>query len=209
MLIVGAGGFAKQLLEIFEQLGQLNKVMLFDDYTEPLRKSLYDLPILHSLGEVEQLFKHDNRFILGVGNPQKRYEISQKFSRLNGELTTLISPRTNISHINITIGKGVTILTNSIIENGVKIGEGCLINIGAYITHDVQIGEYTEISPGVKISGGCSVGRLCFLGTGSILIPKVQIGESSVVAAGAVVTENVPPGVMVAGVPAEIKKRLK
>jgi len=41
-----------------------------------------------------------------------------------------------------------------------------------------------------------------FIGTGSILLPGVRIGEGAVVAAGAVVTEDVPPGALVGGVPA-------
>jgi 2,3,4,5-tetrahydropyridine-2-carboxylate N-succinyltransferase len=41
---------------------------------------------------------------------------------------------------------------------------------------------------------------------GAIVIERVVIGNGSVVAAGAVVTENVPDNVMVAGIPARIIK---
>ena len=40
-------------------------------------------------------------------------------------------------------------------------------------------------------------------------MPGVTIGENSLVAAGAVVTKNVPPYTMVAGVPAKVVKGLK
>ena len=45
-----------------------------------------------------------------------------------------------------------------------------------------------------------------WIGTGAIILPGVTIGEYSVVAAGAVVTKNVPPYSMVAGVPAKVVK---
>ena len=47
-----------------------------------------------------------------------------------------------------------------------------------------------------------------FLGIGATVIPDIEIGKGTIVAAGAVVTQNVPPNVLVAGVPAVIKKTI-
>lgn len=46
------------------------------------------------------------------------------------------------------------------------------------------------------------------LGVASLILPGVTIGKESLVAAGAVVRSNVPPRVMVAGIPAQVKKKL-
>ena len=46
------------------------------------------------------------------------------------------------------------------------------------------------------------------IGANAVVLEGVRIGEGSVVAAGAVVTENVPSGVMVAGMPAKIIKNI-
>ncbi len=48
-----------------------------------------------------------------------------------------------------------------------------------------------------------------WIGAGAILLPGVTIGEYSLVAAGAVVTKDVLPYTMVAGVPAKVTKELK
>ena len=48
--------------------------------------------------------------------------------------------------------------------------------------------------------------RGCYLGAGALLLPGVTVGERAVVAAGAVVTKDVPPGTVVAGVPARVIK---
>jgi carbonic anhydrase/acetyltransferase-like protein (isoleucine patch superfamily) len=55
---------------------------------------------------------------------------------------------------------------------------------------------------------GCVIESGCLIGSGSITLNRVVIGKGSVVAAGAVVSEgfNVPPGSLVAGVPATIKR---
>lgn len=53
------------------------------------------------------------------------------------------------------------------------------------------------------------IGDNCWIGAGAIILPGVTIGNGSVVAAGAVVNKDVPDNVMVAGVPAVVKKHLK
>ena len=50
--------------------------------------------------------------------------------------------------------------------------------------------------------------RWAWITIGVIILPGVTIGHNAVVAAGAVVTKDVPPFTMVAGVPAKIIKRL-
>ena len=46
------------------------------------------------------------------------------------------------------------------------------------------------------------------LGAGSLILPGVIVGKESLVAAGAVVRTDVPERVMVAGIPAKVKKQL-
>lgn len=52
------------------------------------------------------------------------------------------------------------------------------------------------------------IGDNVWVGANATILPGVTIGEMSVVAAGSVVTKSVPPGVLVAGNPAIIKKKL-
>lgn len=47
------------------------------------------------------------------------------------------------------------------------------------------------------------IGRRAFIGADAMILPGVTIGEDAVVAAGAVVTRDVPPRTVVAGVPAK------
>jgi acetyltransferase-like isoleucine patch superfamily enzyme len=83
-----------------------------------------------------------------------------------------------------------------------------LINLNCTIGHNSDIGEYTELSPGVHLSGHTTVGAFTTLGTGAVVLPGITIGQHAVIAAGSVVTKDVPGNVMVAGVPAQVKKEL-
>ncbi len=51
------------------------------------------------------------------------------------------------------------------------------------------------------------VGDRVWIGTGAIVLKGVTIGDGAVVAAGAVVTRDVPPNAVVAGVPAKVVGR--
>ena len=59
-----------------------------------------------------------------------------------------------------------------------------------------------------KMHAPVIIGDNVWVGANAIILPGVTIGDYSVVAAGAVVTKDVPSGVLVAGNPAIIKKRL-
>ena len=47
------------------------------------------------------------------------------------------------------------------------------------------------------------------IGSDTMLVAPVRVGKGSVTAAGSVVTEDVPPNTLVAGVPAVVKKKLQ
>jgi acetyltransferase-like isoleucine patch superfamily enzyme len=57
-----------------------------------------------------------------------------------------------------------------------------------------------EFAP-VEIGAGCDVG------IGAILLPGARIGDGAQIGAGAVVTGEVPPGAVAAGVPAKVLRR--
>ena len=204
MLIVGAGGFAKQILPIIERLGLINEVVFYDDYNNDTTSLIArNFRILRSEKELKEYFSlGDLRFINAVGGPLNRFTIHQKFCNFGAEPTTLIDLTSSISSFEVTIEAGCCILQNVVIEPSSTIGKGCLINLNSLITHDVSIGEFTEISPGVTLLGASKIGKSVFIGSGAIVLPKVEIGDNCVIGAGAVVNRSIPSGHRVVGVPA-------
>jgi len=57
-----------------------------------------------------------------------------------------------------------------------------------------------------RFEKSCVIGNDVWIGTGAILLRNLTIGDGAVIAAGAVVTGDVPPYAIVAGVPAKIVK---
>lgn len=111
-----------------------------------------------------------------------------------------------------TVGEGTRIGSFSQLDGSVKVGRRVNIQSQVYIPHLTEIGDDVFIGPAVRITNdpypvskkliGPKIGRGAVIGSGAIILPKVTIGEKAVVAAGAVVTKDVRPGMVVAGVPA-------
>lgn len=57
---------------------------------------------------------------------------------------------------------------------------------------------------------GCTIGDLCIIGMGSTVLDQVEVGERCIVGAGALLTPGtkVPPGHLVVGSPARVKRPL-
>lgn len=204
MLIVGAGGFAKQILPIVERLGLIDEVVFYDDYSNDKTSLISrNFRVLRSEKELAEYFKlGDLRFVNAVGGSLNRFNIHQKFCNLGAEPITVIDPISSISSAEVTIETGCCILQNVVIEPSTFIGKGCLINLNSLITHDVSVGDFTEISPGVTLLGASKIGKSVFVGSGAIILPKVEIGDNCVIGAGAVVNRSIPSGHRVVGVPA-------
>lgn len=210
MLIIGAKGFAKEVLEVVHQLNQLDNLVFYDDVNHDLPDLLYDrFRIVKNINDAIDYFqKVDKKFTLGIGNPTVRKMLFDKFVGIGGEFTSTISPRVSIGNFGNRIDSGCNIMTGTVITNDVTINIGCLINLNCTIGHDSYLGEFVELCPGVHISGNCRIGNYSFIGTNASVLPKLCIGSNVVVAAGSVVTKDVPDNCMVAGIPAVIKKEL-
>ncbi len=205
MLVVGAKGFAKELLEVIIQVNSKTDIVFYDDISRDLPELLFDkYPIYTNEKEAETyLRENDERFALGIGNPKLRCEFFKKFIALGGKPATVISPFAKIGIHNNSVQEGSNILTNVVIESNNSIGKGCLIHTGSLLSHDVSLGNFCEISPHVNLLGNVIIGDLCSIGTGSIILPKVTIGNNVIVGAGAVVTKDVADNKTVVGIPAK------
>lgn len=207
MLVIGAKGMAKELLELL--LGEMrlkeNEIVFYDDINTEDEFLYNKFKIIKNINAAINYFaSEDKRFSLGLGNPILRKQMAEKFMALGGELTSVISTSAKVGSFNTTISKGCQIMQGVIITNDVYLGEGVLVNLNSTISHDCIIGDYTEIACNVSIPGRCSIGKNVFIGSNATLMPDISIGDNSIIGAGTVVIKDVPANVRVVGNPNRI-----
>ncbi|HET8803272.1 MAG TPA: acetyltransferase [Aequorivita sp.] len=209
MLIIGAKGFAKEVLEIILEQGEEN-IVFFDDINLDNPHYLFDkYRILKSLQDAGDFFKKvDNQFTIGIGNPFFRKKMNDKFQEIGGVLESTISSEAVLGKYEVNIGIGSNILPNSIFSNSTTIGKCCIVYYNVTITHDCKVGDYVELSPGATLLGRCEVGDFSQIGSNATILPDVVIGKNVIIGAGCVVTKNVPDNSLVVGVPGKIIKTL-
>lgn len=87
----------------------------------------------------------------------------------------------------------------------VKIGNNCVIAPGvSFLTHDGSASLFRKEIPDLNVFGKIEIKDNCFIGARAILLYNVTIGPNAIVGAGAVVTKDVPPNTVVAGMPAKV-----
>jgi len=204
IVIFGAGGLGKEVLELINQINGVRPVWyvvgFFDDSVIPGTV----INGISVLGGFESLLKSNfTNVAVAVGNPETRANL---IGILRGKKTipNLIHPTASVPKDNISIGYGTIIAANVFLSVNVKMGDGILLNVGCSIGHDVVIGDFCTINPGCRISGSVRLGDCVFAGVGSILNNNISIVNNVKIGAGAVVIKSVEKKSTVFGNPARV-----
>lgn len=126
------------------------------------------------------------------------YSVIESFACINNAVGNVI-----IGH-HTRIGLHNTVIGPVTIGNHVNLAQGITITALNHIFSDPQ----KRIDEQGVSTTPVTIGDDIWIGANAVILPGVTIGNHSVVAAGAVVTKDVPPHSLVAGVPAKIIKQI-
>lgn len=112
------------------------------------------------------------------------------------------------------IGEHAVIMMGAVINTGAVVGEGSMVDMNAVLGGRAIVGRYCHIGAGAVLAGVIEPesavpvvveDEVC-IGANAVVLEGVRIGRGAVVAAGAVVTTDVPPDAVAAGMPARVVK---
>jgi len=173
---------------------------------EPIR---LDDPLYHKVqAVVSRTIKLNAKLNTSQDVDQVRKHLSEIIGTEIDASTIIFVPfYTNFGRF-ITIGKNVFInhACSFLDMGGITIEDNVLIGPKVNL-----ITENHPLNPGDRKALICKpivVKRNAWIGAAATILPGVTIGENSVVAAGAVVTTDVPPNTIVAGVPAKFIRNI-
>lgn len=115
----------------------------------------------------------------------------------------------------VVIGKNAVIMMGAILNIGAVIGENTMIDMNAVVGARAIIGKNCHIGAGAVVAGVLEppsntpviIEDDVLIGANAVLLEGVKVEKGAVVAAGSIVTRNVPPDTVVAGIPAKVIKK--
>ncbi|MFE5331523.1 acetyltransferase [Embleya sp. NPDC056575] len=208
LLLVGAGGFAREVAAALPDFraprGSSGWRLLgfLDDDPGRQDTEVDGVPVLGGADVVHKW--PDALVVVCTGSPAHWWSRSRVVARLGlpaERWATLVHvsavvPRT------CEVGPGVVLMAQTVLTTGVRIGAHAHTMPQVVLTHDDDVGEFATLAAGVRLAGGVVVGREAYLGAGALVREHRVIGARSLVGMGSVVTRDVPPAEVWAGVPA-------
>ncbi|MDP1921627.1 MAG: hypothetical protein Q8L14_35635 [Myxococcales bacterium] len=206
LVIVGAGGFAREVAWLIGAINQVTPTFEVVGFivTDLTRLTVHDSKVLGDLSWLEANLHTVDALANGIGTPGARLrvatELEARFPTL--EWPTLIHPSVLFDRSTATIGHGVILCAGVIGTVNLVVESFAMVNLACTLGHEAHLGRGSVLNPTVNISGGVQLGSGVLVGTGAQILQYVRVGEGATVGAGAVVTREVAPGDTVLGVPA-------
>jgi len=206
VVIVGAGGHGRVVLDIFRSNHQFEVVGFLDSNKGLHRQHVDGIEIMGDLSLAPRFGELGiGGALIAIGDNRIRQMYATTLEKAGVNLVCAIHPSSSIAD-NAQVGKNVVIAAGANICAHTIIDDSVIINTGSIIDHESLIGSGAHVCPGVRMAGHVIVKPLSFIGIGATVVQNVTIGESAVVGAGAVVLKDVPAYTTVVGVPAKVIK---
>lgn len=199
LCVFGASGHAKVLIDIALLTG-FDEIRLYDDRYQTIGQ-LMGLPVIGNWSDFLLAVRAGGQPAIAIGSNRIRERKLRELRQHVGECPSLIHPSAVISKY-ANLGPGVVVMANAVVNSSAIVGRGSILNTSSSVDHDCNLGEFVHLSPGARLAGNVTVGDRSWVGMNAAIREGVVLGRDVVVGAGAVVLQDVPDNLTVAGVPA-------
>lgn len=208
LLLVGAGGYAKEVAQIAKRLDPNSKRW---DRIVYVAVSRAEVGTELVFGRVEYCDEDilsgavTADVVLAVGEPHLRVRLAERYTKVPTlSFPNLIDPSVDYDPALITMGIGNVIHRNVTTTVNAVLGDFNFFNKNAIMSHDTTFGSFNSIMPGATILSNSRLGNACSIGANACVLPKVRIADRTTLGASSLLRHDVDePGHVFVGVPAK------
>lgn len=197
MIVFGASGHGKVIIEILESMGE-SRIEVWDDAPKPPMWE-YEVQLPAETGKAIA-----DQMVISIGVNEIRKKVAERFAA-SVKFGVAVHTSAHVSK-RAEVGEGTVIMANATVNADTKIGRHCIVNTCASIDHDCVLGDFSHVSPNATLSGDVHIGEGTHLGAGASVIQGVRIGKWCTIGAGTVVIKDIPDYATAVGNPARIIK---
>jgi acetyltransferase EpsM len=195
ILLIGGGGFAKEVHEIAD----LNGHRVIGYVADAV--GVVDLPHLGSVDRLSELRSQFDQIIVAFGAVDRRSlvrraELIDRIEEDGYEFASLVSPHATISR-GASVGAGAFVAHGVVVSVDAKIGKHAILNTSAVIGHDAIVGERAIIAPCAFLGGAAVIGKDCLVGPNAVVLEGRNVGHNVIISLGSLVLRNVADGMTI------------
>jgi sugar O-acyltransferase (sialic acid O-acetyltransferase NeuD family) len=195
ILIYGAGGHAKTIIDMVMQLDTYTIAGILDDNEKLAGTQVLGVPVLGDQTLLSSLTEKGVKLaangVGGILDINIRVNIFKRLAGAGFAFPILVHPCATIEP-SAKIEAGVQVFANAYIGSEAILHSNCMVNTNAVISHDCEIGAYTHIAPGALLAGSVRVGEGTLIGMGVTTSIGVKVGSGVRVGNGAILLADVP-----------------
>ena len=194
LLIVGAGGFARETAQAVRDAGGAELLGHLDDNAALHGTKVDGVPVLGGCELVHDL--PGARVVICVGNPRDYAARARLVRRLGlpaDRYATVIHPTAVVSATS-QVGPGSVLLAHCVLTAAVRVGAHVAVMPQVVLTHDDVVEDHVTLASGVRLGGGARLARGSYVGSGALVREGTTVVAWSLIGMGSTVLGDVPPG---------------
>ena len=193
LLIIGAGGFGREVLQWALDIQKQSDVEwevggFLDANQKAFEQFDIEIPIVGDSADWQP--SPEDRFICAIGDPTIRLRICRELQQRGAQFVSLRHP-TAIVGSRCQIGTGTILCPGVTVTVDATIGDFVILNVRSCVGHDAYVGDGCTINDFCDITGNAKLGEGVFLGSHSSITPSAKVGDYARVGAGSVVVRRV------------------
>lgn len=190
ILIVGAGGHAKVVLDAIDRSADAARVTVTDADRAKAGTRIAGR-IIVAWPDEATLAGMAVHVAIGAGDARAR--MLRVATDAGARPRSILHPLAAISPSAV-VGEASFVAAHAVVGPEARLDVSTIVNHGAIVDHDCIVGAYSHIAPNVTLGGGVRVGAHVLVGAGATILPGVRIGDGALIAAGATIVRDVAPG---------------
>jgi sugar O-acyltransferase (sialic acid O-acetyltransferase NeuD family) len=207
LLIVGAGGFARETADAVRALDAYELAGFVDDDRRLHGRALAGAAVIGPIDAVGD--RPDAAVVVCVGRPDAyaaRQALVDRLRLPEDRYGTVVHPSASVGST-CSIGHGTVLLAHVALTADVTVGAHVAVMPQVVLTHDVRVDDYATLASGVRLGGGVQVGTGAYVASGVSVREGCRIGPWALVGMGSLVTRDVPAERVWFGSPARDVRR--
>lgn len=206
IVLLGAGGHALSVIDSIQAKGDY-EIIGITDLGSALGEKVLGYDVIGDDAKLQAVFNSGVKYAFvtvgSIGNTFFRKKLFKLLKDIGFILPSIIDPSSYIG-CEVSMGEGVLVGKNTVVNAMSTIGDMAIINTGAIVEHGCRIEKFAHIGPGAVICGDVKIGTDTHVGANATVLQGVTIENDCLIGAGSVVVHDVPSKVVAFGNPCKV-----